>query len=64
MNPRVRRVQVGQLSTGGVGQLYSGANTLRENIRYGLTLVIHGHPVEDRYLAMQLRAFNDLRLRT
>lgn len=55
---------MGQLSTGGVGQLYSGANTLRENIRYGLTLVIHGHPVEDRYLAMQLRAFNDLRLRT
>lgn len=35
---------------------------LRENIRYVLTLAGHGQPVDDRYLAMQLRAFNDLRL--
>jgi len=27
MNPKVREVQVGQFSTGGVGHFYPGANT-------------------------------------
>lgn len=38
--------------------------SLSENIRHALTLAAHGQPIEDRYLAMQLRAFNDLRLQT
>lgn len=33
---------------------------LRENIRHGLTLARSGQPVNDHYLALQLRAFSDL----